>query len=447
MSLLASVTCLLLAADAPADASPAQAPHLADLAPPAECSMEDAVRWPEPPFHAWVTTDTANVRKEPVMGAHAVGLLHRGDQVEITGCVPDCNAEAAWGLLGPHGAIRLDVLALPPSAQRATTEDTRYLRAKVKGPWTRVYRRPSMRSRVIGRHRGGRVLAFLDNAALLEKGWLEHISGGFIHKSRVVFPVASTLEGEVCPKGPLVIVKQDTTVTREDGRVDPLPRHARMALVNLGKEEVLVDGGRVPRSAVAVAFHRKRPGGVAATDKWVHVDVKEQVLTAYEGDQWVYATLISSGKRRTPTQRGVFRVWAKIHHTDMEGTGTSRYLVEQVPHVLSFHGAQALHMAFWHDRFGTAISHGCVNLSPADARWLFSWAPPSMPPGWHTVLSRYAGLGTLTVKVERAAPGLLASESRPPHGPLGTCTAPLVTVDGEPVPTMTPAAPWTPMTP
>jgi hypothetical protein len=50
-----------------------------------------------------------------------------------------------------------------------------------------------------------------------------------------------------------------------------------------------------------------------------------------------------------------------------------------------FNGDLALHGAYWHDRFGTRRSHGCVNLAPRDARWLFNWAPPGLPPGWSAV--------------------------------------------------------------
>ena len=42
----------------------------------------------------------------------------------------------------------------------------------------------------------------------------------------------------------------------------------------------------------------------------------------------------------------------------------------------------ALHTAYWHDGFGHAKSHGCVNLAPIDARWLYFWSDPDVPPGW-----------------------------------------------------------------
>jgi hypothetical protein len=59
------------------------------------------------------------------------------------------------------------------------------------------------------------------------------------------------------------------------------------------------------------------------------------------------------------------------------------YSIEDVPWTMYFSGNFALHAAFWHERFGRPRSHGCVNLTPTDARWLFQWSAPLLPQGWH----------------------------------------------------------------
>ena len=59
------------------------------------------------------------------------------------------------------------------------------------------------------------------------------------------------------------------------------------------------------------------------------------------------------------------------------------YMVQGVPWVLLFQGHNALHGAYWHDVFGMPKSHGCINLAPEDARRLFHWTEPQVPPGWH----------------------------------------------------------------
>ena len=59
------------------------------------------------------------------------------------------------------------------------------------------------------------------------------------------------------------------------------------------------------------------------------------------------------------------------------------YDIDQVPYTMYYWGSLALHGAYWHDDFGKVRSHGCTNLPPHDARWLFRWASPTLPHGWH----------------------------------------------------------------
>ena len=61
--------------------------------------------------------------------------------------------------------------------------------------------------------------------------------------------------------------------------------------------------------------------------------------------------------------------------------------LRDVPYVQYFEEGYALHGAYWHDRFGTPKSHGCVNLSPVDARFLFHFTEPAVPRGWHGAFS------------------------------------------------------------
>jgi len=120
-------------------------------------------------------------------------------------------------------------------------------------------------------------------------------------------------------------------------------------------------------------------------ERWFDVDSDRQILIAYEGTYPVYATLISSGTKETPTETGLFRIWKKVTETDMRGlSGEDPYSVATVPWTQFFSPEKglALHAAYWHDKFGIPRSHGCVNLSPVDARWLYFWSDPQVPPGW-----------------------------------------------------------------
>lgn len=118
-------------------------------------------------------------------------------------------------------------------------------------------------------------------------------------------------------------------------------------------------------------------------DQWIDVDLGEQVLVAYRGAAPVYATLVSSGKD-SPTPRGNYPIWAKVASMTMANQDyeDKPYMVEHVPWVMLFQGHNALHGAYWHDQFGKRRSHGCVNLAPRDARWLFEWVSPALPAGW-----------------------------------------------------------------
>ena len=61
------------------------------------------------------------------------------------------------------------------------------------------------------------------------------------------------------------------------------------------------------------------------------------------------------------------------------------YSVEEVPWVQYFDDDNGLHAAYWHRSFGRPVSHGCVNLAPLDARFMFEWTTPALPAGWFTV--------------------------------------------------------------
>jgi L,D-transpeptidase-like protein len=120
-------------------------------------------------------------------------------------------------------------------------------------------------------------------------------------------------------------------------------------------------------------------------ERWIDVDLDNQILVAYEGELPVYATLVSSGGTPTPTETGVYRMWLKESEADMKGlNGEDPYSVATVPWTQFFSPEKglALHTAYWHDQFGTRRSHGCVNLAPRDARWLYFWSDPQVPAGW-----------------------------------------------------------------
>lgn len=125
-------------------------------------------------------------------------------------------------------------------------------------------------------------------------------------------------------------------------------------------------------------------------ERWVDVDSSSQTLVAYEGPRPVYATLVSTGRgapgSSSVTPPGVHRIWVKIFASDMANVQSQdiepHYSLEDVPYVQFFDDAVALHGTYWHGDFGHPRSHGCVNLSPLDAHWLFDFTEPRVPAGW-----------------------------------------------------------------
>jgi lipoprotein-anchoring transpeptidase ErfK/SrfK len=105
--------------------------------------------------------------------------------------------------------------------------------------------------------------------------------------------------------------------------------------------------------------------------RWIDVDLSEQRLIAYQGNEPARSVLVSTGLPRTPTVTGRFQVYVKYKAVRMSGPG---YNLPNVPHTMYFYRDYALHGAYWHTNFGRPMSHGCVNLPLADAEWLYDWA-------------------------------------------------------------------------
>jgi lipoprotein-anchoring transpeptidase ErfK/SrfK len=171
----------------------------------------------------------------------------------------------------------------------------------------------------------------------------------------------------------------------------------------------------------------KWPSVAEKGEKWIEVDLSEQVLVLWNGKKSEFATLVSTGrpaigdpKETYSTIRGTYRIYAKHVSATMdsdEGMGKKAnvdkglkpgdegyvpakgdgvygvtlrrghglFTLRDVPHIQYFHKNYALHGAYWHDVFGVARSHGCINLAPADSLRVFQWTSPHVPEGWHGV--------------------------------------------------------------
>jgi lipoprotein-anchoring transpeptidase ErfK/SrfK len=111
-------------------------------------------------------------------------------------------------------------------------------------------------------------------------------------------------------------------------------------------------------------------------ERWIEIDLSKQRLTAWEGNRPVYAVIISTGKSSTPTPTGVFAIQTRYRKTRMSGYD---YDVPDVPYAMFYHRGYAIHGAYWHNHFGTPVSHGCTNLGVNHARWIYHWAGVGTP--------------------------------------------------------------------
>ena len=115
----------------------------------------------------------------------------------------------------------------------------------------------------------------------------------------------------------------------------------------------------------------------ASGEKWIDIDLGDQVLTAYQGDSAVRFFTISSGKASTPTVTGSFRTYSRTKLQDMSGGSKAAgdyYFQADVPWVQYFFEDYAIHGAYWHNRFGTPVGHGCINMRVDESQWLYEWA-------------------------------------------------------------------------
>lgn len=114
-------------------------------------------------------------------------------------------------------------------------------------------------------------------------------------------------------------------------------------------------------------------------DRWIRIDLSEQLLIAYEGDRPILGFVISSGRPGTPTVMGTYRIRMKVRAQTMSGGSPALgtyYNLPNVEWVQYFYADYGIHGTYWHNNFGTPMSHGCINMTNADAKWLFDWAGP-----------------------------------------------------------------------
>ncbi len=137
------------------------------------------------------------------------------------------------------------------------------------------------------------------------------------------------------------------------------------------------------QTEIIAAMQTISPDNKYQTNKSIEIDLSKQRLYAYYKGFKEKDFIISTGKNQFPTPRGNFSVLWKVLKTRMARNygpdNPNNYDLPNVPHVMYFYRDYAIHGAYWHWKFGTRVSHGCVNLKLKDAKWLYEWSDVGTP--------------------------------------------------------------------
>jgi hypothetical protein len=385
--------------------------------------VSDLPPWREPgdlPLPAWarsaiVERDEQAIQSAPQGSAPRRGTTIRGARLPFYGAKRGPGCAARWIAIGPlawicQDAVRLDagLSELSPTADDAP-DGLPFHYFFVGSAGTDGYYRLDDAGDVAPDQKleAGFAIAETDEAVKGGERYVRTSRNTWVpRRDLVAAPVFDFRGAEIAAGSTLnmawVVEDKVAVLAAPRGKPDPARAMPRFTQVEVLEEKADKDGGylrigdgqwlraRDVRAPVLSA----PPAGVAPNERWIDVDLSRQTLVAYEGDRPVFATLVSTGIGKegtdTGTPRGEFRIWVKLKSSDMDNLDDEHadryYAVEQVPYVQYFAKGVGLHGAFWHRSFGHVRSHGCVNLAPLDAEWLFAFTSPGLPHGWTAVL-------------------------------------------------------------
>ena len=368
-----------------------------------------------------VTATGATVRAAPSVHAPRRGTVRLGTRLPFEARVRGTGCPGGeWYRLGDEQYLCESLVALSSEAPSGDVLPIvapgellprPYAFVSTDGTW--AYSRPGDYfqddfAESLGRGFG---LAIVERRSMNGVDFVRTLSGLWVPTDEIHFAHGSELAGVDLTDGVLDlawVLRDGAQVHEWNGR-----RVGSRVVRRLGLREVIhvreelphgqlrIDDGVVAARDVARPLLQAPPPEVIEGARWIDVGLASQTLVVYEGTRPVFATLVSTGRpgasHTTPT--GTFHIWVKLAEDTMDDLQQtdqeSNYAIEGVPWVQYFSQGVALHAAFWHDQFGHRHSHGCVNLSPRDARHVFEMTSPALPPGWDAILSTDAQPGTV----------------------------------------------------
>ncbi len=343
---------------------------------------------------------------EPSRAGGRRGVTAPSASVPFFGAERGSGCSGTWWLVGPIAWTCSDDAELSPAAPLAPRRmvDAAGLSARyrfVRNEGASAY--SSVESAEEGEANqeleGGWAVAVVEQRNGKAEGWVRTSKGVWIAQRDLIPARPSQFRGETVDEGRLDFawVSADRASVWPSASSSGKAKDVRLRFQRLRIREEQGPMVRVDDGAWMLARDLARPRVAPAPielsnpgEHWIDVDLATQTLVAYEGPRPVYATLVSTGRGAdAATPLGVHRVWVKLVDSDLNNVERedrdAHYSLEDVPDVQFFDGAVALHGTYWHGDFGRPRSHGCVNLSPLDAHWLFDFTEPHLPAGWTAV--------------------------------------------------------------
>jgi len=345
------------------------------------------------------------------------GVTFDGASLPFFGQTRGSGCYGSWWLVGPHAWTCSDDAVLgaadPSAPQRLVGDDGLFAAYWfVRGETAPAY--SSIESAQAGEASeelsNGWSVAVVQEVTSEGAPWAKTTKGLYLAKADLTPARPSHFHGEALTEAPIdlawVVADRAPVWQAPAAKGKTKDARARFQLLHVREENGAIlridDGAWIAARDVARPRLSVPPPEVTrAGERWIDVDLGAQVLVAYEGTRPVYATLVSTGRGDgdTATRTGVHRIWVKLVSSDMSNIerddGTSHYSMQDVPYVQFFDEGIALHGTYWHSDFGRTHSHGCVNLAPLDARWLFNFTTPRLPIGWTAAYPTSTDEGTV----------------------------------------------------
>lgn len=214
-------------------------------------------------------------------------------------------------------------------------------------------------------------------------------SGGWMRASPAT--ISSTFQGlrfRRTPQGSIGWIIKDTKPRQAPSYQAPendklLPRESVVQIydvIQVGDTQWYMTGLNewVDRYAIRQLVVKTTPPEGVDNQRWIEINLYEQILSVYEDNQLLFATVIATGVEPYYTRPGLFKIYERKPIENMSGAfeadRSDYYHLEGVPWTMYYDKARALHGAYWRAWFGVPQSHGCVNLSVGDSRWVYDWA-------------------------------------------------------------------------